>query len=281
MKSLFRGSVLFTLLAMLAIAADSIDESAELVRQANRAFEQGQSELAEQLYSQAAQRTNDPGLVAFNRGVLLLQNEQLREAELNFRRALEDSLIPEERRRKAWYNLGNAILKQAGADNVPQLRSAISCYENALDRMPENDPLREDAVYNLELAKILWAKANAERPRPNTPNEEPPENLPPKKEEQDPGRTDDGSDEKEGPSKGKEKEAKAVEKKGNETPKESDEKKKSPGSGRLPVLIDDSVVQSLSPEDTIERLKRIEERLNRERLNLRKEAAAGVRDRDW
>jgi tetratricopeptide (TPR) repeat protein len=280
MNPLYRGSVLFSLFAMVAIAADSPDVSGDLVHRANRAFEQGEFGLADQLYAQAAQRTDDPGLVAFNRGVLHFQREQFREAELNFRRALEDSVIPDDRRGKAWYNLGNALVRQAGSESVAQLRSAISCYENALDALPEGDALRDDAVYNLELAKLLWARANAERPQPNTPNEEPPENTPPpRKEEKEPGQDDDGD--KDGHSKEKERQAKALEKKGTEVPKESDEKKKSPGAGRLPVLPDNSVVQRQSPEDTQANLKRIEDRLRQERLNLRREAAAGGGDRDW
>lgn len=270
----------FIFLAMVAVAAEPVSVSQDLIGKANHAFEQGEFGLADQLYAQASQRTDDPGLVAFNRGVLHFHREQFREAELNFRRALEDSVIPADRRGKAWYNLGNSLLKQAGSDSVAQLRSAISCYENALDVLSEGDALRDDAVYNLELAKLLWARANAERPQPNTPNEEPPENTPPpKKEEKEPGPTDDGD--KDGQSKEKERQAKALEKKGTEVPKESDGKKKSPGAGRLPVLPDHSVVQRQSPEDTQANLKRIEDRLRQERLNLRREAAAGGGDRDW
>jgi tetratricopeptide (TPR) repeat protein len=266
---------------MLLLAAEPHEKAEALIRDAILAVDREQFPLADQLLSQAESRTSDPGLVAFNRGILLAQQKRFRDAEVQFRRSLEDSEIPLERRVRGWFNLGNTLVQQAGEENLAQLRSAIGCYENALDRLDSRHPLYSDLVHNLELAKMLWAKANARQPQPKEPNEEPPERPEPKQKQeslqQDEGKNEDMKSKQQ---EGKEK-SDFVEKKGDAKAKETTEKKKTPGAGRLPVLKDDSQVQPISQDDTRRMLQRIADRLERERLNLRKEAAIGIRDRDW
>ena len=279
----FHTSFPLVLLSLILISAQPPTSPDGLIRQANEAFLREAFDLAEQLYGQAEERTTDPGLVAFNKGLVLYQREKYRDAEVHFRRTLEDRLIPHERQSRAWYNLGNCLLKQAGEENVKQLRSAIACFENALESEGINERLAADARYHLELSKMLWAKANAKQSQQNTPNEDPPEQDHTPKKSSD-TKEDQPKDDKEKNAKtGKEKEPKmeSVEKKKEMKAKEIESPKKSPGVGTLPVLADDSEVHALSPEDTRALLQRIEDRLAKERINLRREASSGNRERDW
>jgi hypothetical protein len=134
------------------------------------------------------------------------------------------------------------------------------------------------------VAKLLWAKARAKRPpgerdqewddRPDTKRPPPEGPKPP-----DPGSDNTG----EGPKKA-EAGAKLDVGKGPEAgmvQKETD--KAAPGAGNLPVLPDNGQVESLAPEDARKVLEKAAKRLQKERENLRKEAAQGDRPRpkDW
>ena len=269
-------------LSLLLVAADEPQPSADRLREANDAFARGEWEAAEALYAQAEERTGDPGLVAFNKGAALYRRGDIRRAEFCFRRALGDAAIPADRRARALYNLGNCLVRQAGETDIKQLQAAIECYELAM-RAGRDEGVRTDAAHNLEVAKLLWAKARARRPAgerdpdwDESQNKRPPDGSKPP---QDPG--PDGSGD--GPKK-VEPTAKLDVGKGPEagmTQKETE--KAAPGAGNLPVLPDTSEKFDLAPEDARALLKKAADRLQRERRKLREEAAQGDRPRanDW
>ena len=270
-------------LCAILVAAGEPPAAGDRVREGNDAFARGDWEAAETLYAQAEERSPDPGLVAFNKGATLYRRGDFRRAELCFRRTLGDAVIPAERRGRAYYNLGNCLVRQAGDTDVRLLQAAIECYERAVRDSPD-EGVRTDAGHNLEVAKLLWAKARAKRPpgerdpewddRPD-PKRPPPEGPKPP----DPGADNTG----EGPKKA-EAGAKLDVGKGPEAgmvQKETD--KAAPGAGNLPVLPDTAQVDSHTPEDVRALLKKADERLQRERRKLREEAAQGDRPRpkDW
>ena len=92
----------------LLISAAPLDSRSpdELIRLGNAAMLRGDQIGAEQHYSAAMERTDDPGLIAFNKAALFLQIGELRAAELHYVRCLDDQAAPPARRAKAWYNRG-------------------------------------------------------------------------------------------------------------------------------------------------------------------------------
>jgi tetratricopeptide (TPR) repeat protein len=270
-------------LALLVVSAGQ-PSSDDLVRAANDAYDRGDLDGAEALYQQAEERAADPGLVAFNKGTVLYRRGDVRRAELCFRRTLGDAAIPADRRARALSYLGNCLVRQAGETDVRLLQAAIDCFELAV-RETADEGVRSDAGHNLEVAKLLWAKARTSRPpgerdpdweEPRPPRDPPPD---PKKqpEDADPDGTGDGPKEpKVGPkldgSKGPE---------AGKVPKET--QKAVPGAGNLPVIPDNSEKLDLTPEDARAHLRRHADRIHRERQKLREEATLGDRPRanDW
>jgi tetratricopeptide (TPR) repeat protein len=283
-RSSMGSMMLFSMVAVLLIGAGTPTTTDDLVRQANDAVERGDLDTAEHLYSQAEERAPDPGLIAFNKGTLLYHRADFRRAELSFRRSLGDAAIPPDRRARGLYNLGNCLVRQAGETDVRQLQSAIDCYEMVL-RDSADEGLRSDAAHNLELAKLLWAKARARRPQgdrdpewdePKEPRQPPPDPTKPPEGNGSDG-TGDGPkklepgpklDSGKGPGQGM-------------VPKEAE--KAAPGQGNLPVLPDTDDVRPIPLEDVWAELNRARQRLHRERQKLREEAAQGERPRanDW
>jgi tetratricopeptide (TPR) repeat protein len=275
--------VALTVIGLALVAAADPPPVSDQVRAGNDAFARGDWETAEAQFAQAEERSPDPGLVAFNKGSSLYRHGDFRRAELCFRRSLGDADIPAERRGRVLYNLGNCLVRQAGDTDVKALQAAIECFERTVRESPD-EGVRTDAGHNLEVAKLLWAKARAKRPpnerdpewddRPD-PKRPPPEGPKPP----DPGAEGNG----EGPRKletgpkldvGKGPEAGMIQ-------KETD--KTAPGAGNLPVLPDTGQVESLAPEDARKVLEKAAKRLQEERQKLRKEAAQGDRPRpkDW
>lgn len=264
------------------VAAGEPVSVGDRMRAGNEAFARGDWEASEDLYAQAEERSPDPGMVSFNKGAAQYRRGDFRRAELCFRRALGDAAIPAERRGRALYNLGNCLVRQAGDTDVKLLQAAIECYELALRESPD-EGVRTDAGHNLEVAKLLWAKARAKRP----PGERDPDwderndrkRPPPDPKSPDPGPENSG----EGPKNidagakldvGKGKDAGMVQK---------EVERAAPGAGNLPVLPDNGQVETLAPEDARAVLQKAAERLQRERRKLREEAAQGDRPRpkDW
>lgn len=271
--------------ALLFVSAGPVQPPDDLVRAGNEAFARGDLEAAEALYQQAEERAPDPGLVAFNKGTVLYRRGDVRRAELCFRRALGDAAIPPDRRARALYNLGDCLVRQAGDTDTKRLQAAIDCFELVV-RETADDGLRADAGHNLEVAKLLWAKARARRP----PGERDPdwdEPRPPKDPPPDPTKPPDST----GPDRAGDNGPKSADGgpklepgKGPDAgagPKEG--MKPVPGAGNLPVLLDTGEDLNLAPEDARTRLKYEAGRIRRERQKLREEAAQGEgpRANDW
>src|SRR5437764_1533115 len=162
--------------ALLFVSAAPADPPDELVRRGTDAFRAGDAAAAGKLFAAAAEHTADPGLVAFDTAAVLFAKGEYRDAELHYVRALDDRAAPPERRAKALYNRGVCILKRAA--DLPALRTAVACFEQALDSGALGEELPADARYNLEPAKLLWAEARAKQGARETPNHLPPEESP-------------------------------------------------------------------------------------------------------
>ena len=131
-----------------------------------------------------------------------------------------------------------------------------------------------DALYNLELAKLLWAKARQKRNAPSLPDERP--DPPPAREAS--GPEPEGRDGSPGSPNGGKPAGDAE-----RTPGAAAQPGQAPWAGTLPVLVDGPKPQPLSPEDSRALLKTTAARLVRERQAAAR-AANGperVHVRDW
>jgi tetratricopeptide (TPR) repeat protein len=263
-RRLFAGLV--PLAVVLLCAADAVHDNAEnAVRAANAAFLRREADVAEKLYADAEERTADPGLVAFNKATLLAQKEDFRDAELHYRRALEDRACPPERAAKAWFNCGTCLLRRGG--NASVYRSAVACFERCLE-LEQPEPQPAAVRDNLELAKLLWAEANRKEAKPRTPNEPVEEDLhtpPPAPPLTDPGGSNDPGGRAETIQQPK------IEQVPGPAPNGALQKTDAQTAGNksnLPLLKDDDTLQPLTAEDTREYLRRAEERLKKDRQAL-------------
>ncbi|HVK09162.1 MAG TPA: hypothetical protein VM597_10335 [Gemmataceae bacterium] len=269
--------------AILLVSAAPPAPPDDLIRRGNAAVEVGQLDEGDHLYALAEERTADPGLVAFNKAVVSFKRGDFRRAELGFRRALGDGDIPADRRTRGLYNLGTSLVRQAGETDVKQLQAAIECYELVLAETAD-EGLRSDAGHNLELAKLLWAKARSRRPpgerdpdweEPRDPRQPPPD---PAKNPDDP--SNDGNGDAKQPDPGARLDVGKGKDKGM-MPKETE--KKAPGHGNLPVVPDKDQVENYAPDDARARLQQATVRIRKQRQKLREEAGQGERPRanDW
>lgn len=282
------GPLIAAAAAVLLLAAAPPDAPPEeLIHRANAAFLRGERDEADDLYSRAEERTADPGLVAFNRAAVLFQKEQYGEAERYYTRAIEDAACPPERAARAWYNRGACLIRR-GNGTAAIYRSAIACLERCLDSDAADEPLKADARYNLELAKLLWNDARKKEKKPNNPNEDLPQEdsrneLPPPRSL---GTDPQGHDAEQGLD-------------GNTgMPVPKSIVQPAPGAGLKPnpaqaqtpapaahlqPLQDESTLQALSAEEAREYLRRTAERLRRDQQNMRKTMYGQERigTRDW
>lgn len=159
--------------ALFCLAPAPVEDPLSLVREANRAWESGERVRAATLYSLAAESTDDPGLIAFNRAALLAAEGDWRQAELEYVHCLSDRDCPAGRKRFAEYNRGVCLLKRGG--NATIYRVAVNCFESVLDGHSGDDAFLADARYNLELAKLLWQQARLKEAKPPPASELPPE----------------------------------------------------------------------------------------------------------
>jgi hypothetical protein len=285
MRRLFRclSFFLFPFSLFLLLGADIPQSKSpeELIRLGNAAYLRGDFDAAGRWYAAASERTTDPGLVAFNEAALYVQTGDVREAELHYLRTLDDAAAPRDRRAKALYNRGVCLLARGGT--AAMYRSAVACFEQSLDLTPNDDPLAADARQNLELAKLLWNRARTREkipPRPSDlPPDAPPETLPPQVEEGD-GIDAGTSPSDTGAAVGLKPETLAGPPPAG-SPRETNQQ--APGAGNLPVIPDSDQLQHLSPEDTRALLKRVADRLEKERRSTARMLAEPERPnvRDW
>ncbi len=138
-----------------AIAAAPIDD---WLRRGNADLAAGRAESALAWYAKAAERTPDPGQVAFNQGVALGNLGRFRDAELHFRRSLVDA--QGERRAKALFNLGTCLVRRCGGIERKALSDAVIAFQQA---MPiANGEMANEITMNLRIAEQLLAQAPPE-----------------------------------------------------------------------------------------------------------------------
>lgn len=254
------------LLASVIAAAPAGDDPDALIRRANAAFAAGDVDAAESLYSDAEERTGDPGLIAFNKAAVLFARHDYYGAEVHYARSLDDAACPADRAIRAWFNRGSCLLRRGGSAEV--YRSAVACFEKCLALKPDDAPLAADARRGLELAKLLWAEENRRAAKPQTPNAPPPEEFPEPPpsalDGMEPGTPEPGMSNT-GPNGMRPSTAPEPIAKTGTSP---DSAKAAGNNPQLQPLKDANQVAPLSPEETRRYLQQTEERLRRERQGM-------------
>src|SRR5262249_16130224 len=120
MKTPLRRTAL-PLAALVLVSAAPVPE--DWLRRGNDALARGQYDTALACFARAAERTTDPGQVAFNEGVAQFGLGRHRDADLSFRRCLSDAAG--ERRTKGLYNLGCTLLQESEGRHAAPLREAV------------------------------------------------------------------------------------------------------------------------------------------------------------
>jgi Ca-activated chloride channel family protein len=265
-----------TVLALLLVSAGPERAPQELVRAGNAAFLGGNFDRAVKCYEDAEERGTDPGLIAFNKAAALYRLQRYREAELHYRRCLEDPLAAPLRRARASYDLANCLVKR-GPEDQTLLREALDRYRQCLTLKPADADLLKDARHNLELATLLWIEARKSPPR-SSENPDPPDHPPPQGSKEPEKRPEDNGFAKTEPGQGDEK---GVEK-GSDTAKAGKGERKQASRGKLFNLPDDDKLAPLAAEDVSAFLERAAQRILGERRDYRRQAAPlSDRVKDW
>jgi Ca-activated chloride channel family protein len=258
-------------LPLLLLGAAPLADVDELLREGNAAFHRGDFRAAVRFYEQAEVDTPDPGLIAYNKAAALYRQGDYREAELHYRRSLEDADVV--RLPRVLYDLGNCLVQRAERYDVALLEEALRCYERCLTPEPVDAAFAGDVRHNLELAKLLWLKAKAakeerDRHHPGMGDDDP----------NPPGNRNEflrGSD---GDRSGADPLGKAAARPSQPGDTAFDsakgDGKPPPGKGNLPPLPDDEDLVALSPEDTVEHLRRATLRIVHERQEHRQRTAS-------
>ena len=256
---------------VLAGAAPSAEDA---LRQGNDAIQRKDYEAALKFYEQAEVDAADPGLVAFNKGTALFRLGRLREAELCYLRCLQDKAIAPERRRKALYDLGVALL-QRGADSrdTDALARAVESFDLCYQESTADPKLHDDAEYNLELARLVWRKVRSEKGEDRKDNDGS-ENSGKSPSKSPAGSGDDGKENDPGPG--------PTDKTQQGDRKVAQTDQKVPGAGQVQALPDKEQLQPMDANDALDRLAREIQRIERQQA----EALGGVREpggnlKDW
>ncbi|HWY88238.1 MAG TPA: tetratricopeptide repeat protein, partial [Gemmataceae bacterium] len=241
-------------LAALLVSAAPLPDVDRLVRQGNDAFEKGEIKESLRFFEEAEVFAPDPALVAFNKAAALYRLERYGEAALHYQRCLEDDAIPARRRSLAFFQMGNAYLRESQGAARPYLERALDAYRACLLMEETPAEVRSDTRHNLELTRLLWLKTLPDPDDPPRSDERKPKD--PKNPERDdmkdgksPFKTDEqGSRDATDSGKG-----------------QSPAKSKKALSGPLTVLPDESELVPLSPQETEAHLENIAQRILQER----------------
>jgi Ca-activated chloride channel family protein len=255
-------TALAALLLALVSAAPPTANVPEFVRQGNEAFGRGQYEQALEWYIQAEELSSDPGLVAYNKAATNYRLGRFKEAELHYRRCLEDDQAPGLRRARACFDLGNALVRQADAQDVASLTQAVAAYRACLAEPAAEGDLRLDARFNLELAQLLWLQARARAPERKDPQDPSSQRKP----ESRPGNNNPrpGGNEEDGPPSGLPQEGAQA------AGAKSGTNKVAPGP--LQALPDEDELVPLAPGHAEAHLRRLAERITRERRHYHQQS---------
>ncbi|MFO0808700.1 MAG: VWA domain-containing protein [Gemmataceae bacterium] len=238
------------LVGLISLSLISAAPPEDYLRHGLAHLDAGRPDAALADFARAAERTIDPGLVAFNQGIALARLGRHRDAELHFRRCLSDA--EGDRRARALYNLGVMLLQESQGKLAGPLRHAVAAFTQALPLADES--LRPDVLHNLELAKVLLAKAKPSGPQAA---DEPPDFGPERKPPTGPEPADMGDP---AFAKGEGKAKAAGKANGKQSPQSTDGKPP-PGKGNLPPLPDSDTLAELTPEDVARHLDQAEQRI--------------------
>lgn len=132
----------------------------------NRAYRKGDYAGAVERYRGALAETGGSARLSYNLGTALLRLGELQLARARLGESLE-AQAPE-LRSCAFYNLGNALATDPGAERAENLREAIAAYRRSLLL----DPTREEARWNLELATRRLEELEASESALTSPEQE-------------------------------------------------------------------------------------------------------------
>jgi tetratricopeptide (TPR) repeat protein len=265
----------------MLISAAPAEIAEKWLREGNSAFERGDYATAIEWYSLAEEPSADPGLVAFNKGAALYRLGRFREAELHYLRCREDATG--ERLARLFYDLANAVTQQASDHDAKRLQEAIGYYEECLHQDAASAELKEDARFNLELAKALLVRAKTSRDQPSSEDNDGGEgnpNLKDQAKERNRGRgnVQRGTPDPRSDVRG----ARDRSNRGAENHQTTSEPPL-PGVGNLPVLPDQDELAPLTPEDRSAYLEEVAAKILRERRE-HKQRSTGSASRalmDW
>ena len=263
------GQAAAALAVLLLIGAAPAVEN--WLRRGNEAFGQQDFDEAIRCYEKALIDADDPGQVAFDLAAAHFRKEEYAAAVSAYRQALEDGELPLERRRRAWFDLGNALLAEAGTTDRRLVEEAMTAYRHCLAADPEPE-LRHDAEHNLALAGRRWLQTQP--PPPDEGNE--------------PGNTSD-TNRKPDTGTGDPKNPQSTDAHGDPTadpkpapgpgdPKAGD--KKTPARGSITVLPDSTERAALTADDAAFHLERAIGRIDRDRPPARTHDLP-LRGKDW
>jgi tetratricopeptide (TPR) repeat protein len=277
-------------LALVLVAAAPSADPLALVGQGNAAFARQDYPAAVELYTKAEDRILDPGLVAYNKATALFHlgaaTEEVarraglyREAELHYRRALEDA--PPPRRLRALYGLGTSLVEQGIGRGAPPLREAVRCFEECLKEPDLEEGFAADVRHNLELAKLLWLQAKNSRTNSDA---NPPDggDDSPKKDPTRPENYQPGGDEAGGATPNAKGDKVRVQAEPGKTPIPTDQQP-APGTGNLPPVPDRDELVPMAPEDATAHLERAAAKVLRERHEHQQRSARppATSVKDW
>jgi tetratricopeptide (TPR) repeat protein len=270
----------------LSAAAPALDWET-LARQGDAAFERGDYDAAAELYEQAADRTTDPGLVAFNlaaaryRQALASDADRSRlaqEAEQAYRCCTQPG---DPRRAQALCGLGDALVLKADGRDANALTEAIAAYRQCLSQENLDGALAEAARHNRERARLLLLQLP---PAGTKPKDEQSGDGPPKSQsppDKPPGAHPNPSRD---PSQGVKLDPNGhpIKTDQGEKPVETNEPPP-PGSGHLPPVPDRADLPPLSAEDAAQHLDQAAQRILQDLKAHRrtKAPAAPPNVRDW
>jgi tetratricopeptide (TPR) repeat protein len=132
-----------------------VGPAGDWLRSGNEAFGRRDFDEAIRCYRHAYVDADDPGQVAFDLAAAHFRKEEYAAAVDAYRQALSDGELPEKRRRRAWFDLGNALLAEAGTTDRRLVEEAMTAYRHCLAAEPDAE-LRSDAEHNLALAGRRW-----------------------------------------------------------------------------------------------------------------------------
>jgi tetratricopeptide (TPR) repeat protein len=258
---------LFGLCLLAVFTAGAAPEASpeELVRQGNAASDREEFAAALALYERAEERITNPGLVAHNKATVLYRLGRFDEAARCYESALEDASGA--RQAALLYDLGNCRLHQSQGTSAERLKSAVECFARCLKHEGIDNQLHDDARHNLELAKLLWLKAQQTpgNSEPGNQHEQPKD--PPKTEDKQPKEPKGNGNETGTAPKADPQHGGAAEidpRHGSQQPIPTQEPPP-PGQGNLPPIPDNAELVRMAPEDAVAHLQRAAAKVLRER----------------